>query len=213
MSHLPRQDCIVERATAPLPHHTIHSSLADGLHRAAGFVPHSFRPLPPTPPDSDVGRRKAHSGCHTRLRECPDLAVQWTDSWLLGAVEKKGSSLELPVRWWGPLLLVATMNAPRERPCWLAGGRGGLRFSLRALTPPLRSLVLTPSPAGIWWLRDVAGAQQQVSTRESAHLYSAGQPPEHLSPTGHQSFAADSEIRALLWGRLLSLQLRCECEL
>lgn len=80
---------------------------------AAGFVPHSFRPLPPTPPDSDAGRRKAHSGCHTRLRECPDLAVQWTDSWLLGAVGKKKASLwSCPWVAVGTTLLVATMNAP-----------------------------------------------------------------------------------------------------
>ena len=63
-------------AAAALPPSIINTPPAWQMgHAAAGFVPHSFRPLPPTPPDSDAGRRKAHSGCHTRLGEHPDLAV------------------------------------------------------------------------------------------------------------------------------------------
>ena len=95
---------------------------------AAGFVPHSFRPLPPTPPDSDAGRRQAHSGCHSRLGERPDLAERLADSRLLGTVGKKKASLwSCPRVVAGTTLPVATTSTLERGHVGRAGGRGGLR--------------------------------------------------------------------------------------
>ena len=134
-------------AAAALPPSIINTPPAWQMGRAAaGFVPHSFRPLPPTPPDSDAGRRQAHSGCHSRLGERPDLAERLTDSWLLGAMGKKKASLwSCPLVVAGTTLPVATTSTLGRGHVGRAGGWGGLRFhsgpglhlsGLSACTPP-----------------------------------------------------------------------------
>ena len=92
----------------------------------------------------------------------------------------------------------------------------GCVFHSRPQPPPLRSLGLRPSPPGASGGSEdkKAGAQQQVSAMESAHLCSAGQPTGASSPTSHQSLCVDLKSGCFFLGdaSVPPVQM-CECEL